>query len=74
MLERIGRLEYLPLRVPVPKELAVTGESKVRRTQHPLYRIMYEVEREDVTVFLIADGRRDMAARLRDRLLTRSPG
>jgi len=73
ILQTIATLEHFPLRGPAPKELEASGENKVRQTQRGLYRIIYEIIYEvadaTVTVFLIADGRRDMQTLLAARLL-----
>lgn len=73
ILATIATLEHFPLRGPAPKELAGSGETRVHQILHGVYRIFYEVAADNVTVFLIADGRRDMQKLLRDRLLTRDP-
>lgn len=57
----------------MPKELSGSGETNIHQALHGVYRIFYEVDVDAVNVFLIADGRRDMAKLLRDRLLTRDP-
>lgn len=53
-----------------PKELASLGMRQFRQVHHKPYRMNYQVGREAVTVFLIADGRRDMQALLQRRLLS----
>lgn len=73
LLERIDRLETFPLRGSVPKELRGTGETEVRQLVHRKYRVIYEVARSTVRIILVADGRRDMQALLRQRLLDADP-
>ena len=73
ILATIATPGHFPLRGPVPKELFDSGEAKVHQTLHGVYRVLYEVEADAVTVFLIADGRRDMQKLLRQRLIGRPP-
>lgn len=73
ILERIGRLETFPLRGSAPKELQGAGEVGVRQLVHGKFRIIYEVDGTTVRIVLVADGRRDMQALLRQRLLAPDP-
>lgn len=69
MIERIATLERYPLRGVVPKELGDNGDSGFRQIVAGKLRIVYAVLGDRVVVLLIANGRRDMQALLRDRLL-----
>lgn len=67
--ERIASLESFPLRGNIPKELEEQGNHDHRQLVVPPYRLVYRVLDTSVFVMLIADGRRDMKALLRRRLL-----
>ena len=67
--ERIVQLERFPMRGSVPKELQDVGRNDYRQSVIGSYRIFYRVDGNEVTVNLIADGRRDMQELLRLRLL-----
>lgn len=71
ILDRIGSLESFPHRGAVPKELDDLGTADFRQTLVSPYRLIYRVIETTVVVVLIADGRRDMAALLKRRLLGR---
>lgn len=71
VLEKVDALEQYPHRGSVPKELVGLGIRTFRQLVHSPYRIIYRVIGQEVFVLLIADGRRDMQARLERRLLTR---
>jgi toxin ParE1/3/4 len=62
-------LDELPDRGNVPKELAALGIRDYRELHFKPYRVIYRVEAETVTVYLVADGRRDMRSLLERRLL-----
>lgn len=57
------------LRGTCPKELLAIGLREYREIFFKRYRIIYRVMAENVYVMVIADGRRDMQARLQRRLL-----
>ncbi|UZK66877.1 type II toxin-antitoxin system RelE/ParE family toxin [Sphingomonas sp. M1-B02] len=65
----IESLETYPLRGNVPKELEEEGVLDSRQLTVPPYRLVYRVLENSVFVILVADGRRDMKALLRRRLL-----
>lgn len=65
----LAKLSVFPERGEYPKELANLGMREYRQIHHKPYRMIYQVGGEAVTVFLIADGRRDMQALLQRRLL-----
>ncbi|HEX4534845.1 MAG TPA: type II toxin-antitoxin system RelE/ParE family toxin [Rhizomicrobium sp.] len=67
--DRIMQLATLADRGNFPKELAATGSKEFRELHFKPYRIVYRVEGNNVVVYCIADGRRDMSLLLRRRLL-----
>lgn len=69
--EHVRHLDRLPSRGPVPKELDGTGRSDIRQTMLGPHRIFYKIDGANVSVFMFADGRRDIDALLTDRLLRR---
>lgn len=58
-----------PQRGAYPKELLAIGLREYREVFFKPYRIIYRIIAERVTVFVIADGRRDMQTLLQRRLL-----
>ncbi|SFP89016.1 type II toxin-antitoxin system RelE/ParE family toxin [Sphingomonas rubra] len=72
MLDRVATLAQFPLRGAIPRELEEAGETDFRQLLFGRFRLFYEVDGSKVTLVLVADGRRDIAALLRDRLV-RSP-
>jgi toxin ParE1/3/4 len=52
-----------------PKELLALGVREYRQTFFKPYRVIYRIIDQDVYMYLIADGRRDMQALLERRLL-----
>ena len=74
VLDRISevfqKLAELPERGSYPKELSALGIREFREVFFKPYRIIYRVERRNVYVYLVADGRRDMQTLLSRRLLT----
>ena len=73
VLDRIERtlesLETFPERGGYTKELLALGIRDFRETYFKPYRLVYSIKDRDVTVYLIADGRRDMQTLLQKRLL-----
>ncbi len=65
----IDTLATFPERGSYPKELLALGIREYRRTFFKPYRVIYRIIGQDVYVYLIADGRRDMQALLERRLL-----
>jgi toxin ParE1/3/4 len=65
----IDGLSKLPNRGSYPKELLALGIKEYRQALFKPYRLIYRVIGNEVVIFLIADGRRDMAALLSRRLL-----
>lgn len=69
LVEKCASLASFSLRGSVPLELADLGIDDFRQVLLGPYRIVYFLADETVVVSLIADGRRDMQALLRRRLL-----
>ena len=65
---KIDTLEQFPNRGSIPEETRALGETDFRQIFVGPYRIFYLVGDRQVTIFLIADGRRDMVALLTQRL------
>lgn len=62
-------LEDLPAKGNVPKELTGLGITDYRELHHKPWRMIYRIIGEDVIVYCVADGRRDMQSFLERRLL-----
>jgi toxin ParE1/3/4 len=60
-----------PERGNVPKELESFGVFEFRQLIYAPYRLFYNVKEAEVSILLVADGRRDMQSLLRKRLLSR---
>lgn len=71
MIERIEALERFPVRGPVPREIAGLGMDMFRQSSMGRYRLIYRVDPGQVTILMIADGRRDLQSLLEARLLAR---
>jgi toxin ParE1/3/4 len=64
----IEKLSQFPQRGTVTKELAQLGIREYREVYFKPYRIIYRVIGDQVFIYLIVDGRRDMATVLLRRL------
>jgi toxin ParE1/3/4 len=64
-----ARLESLPERGNVPKELRSVGISEYREIHFKPYRIIYRIFGQKVIVYCAVDGRQDMQSLLQRRLL-----
>ena len=62
-------LSEMPDRGVYPKELLKLGIRDYREVFFKPYRIIYRVDEDNVYVYLIVDGRRDMQTLLQRRLL-----
>jgi toxin ParE1/3/4 len=62
-------LSELPERGVYPKELLSLGIRDYREIFFKPYRIIYRTDNENVYVYLLVDGRRDMQTLLQRRLL-----
>lgn len=69
LLEAVESLSRLPERGAYPKELIALGIKEYRQTTFKPYRVIYRVIGDQVIIYLIADGRRDMQSVLARRLL-----
>ena len=67
--EILLKLVDLPDRGAYPKELSALGIREYREVFFKPYRIIYRVFGNNVYVYVIADGRRDMQSLLSRRLL-----
>lgn len=65
---KIDTLEQFPNRGSIPEEVRAFGEAEFRQIFVGPYRIFYLVEHRQVTITMIADGRRDIIALLTQRL------
>ena len=63
-------LREMPERGVYPKELSDLGICDYREIFFKPYRIIYRVNGDNVYVFLIVDGRRDMQTLIQRRLLS----
>ncbi len=62
-------LEEFPGRGNVPQELVGLGITDYRELHHKPWRMIYRIIGEDVIVYSVTDGRRDMQSFLERRLL-----
>jgi len=69
LLEVVATLSTFPERGAYPPELAALGIREYRQAHFKPYRLIYRVIAEQVFIYLIADGRRDMRALLERRML-----
>jgi toxin ParE1/3/4 len=69
LLEVTENLTTFPERGSQPKELRLLGIKEYRQAFFKPYRIIYRAIDEQVVVYVIADGRRDMQTLLSRRLL-----
>lgn len=65
----ILKLGNFPEHGNYPPELSALGIKEYREIFFKPYRIIYRVEGEQVYIYLVADGRRDMQSLLAKRLL-----
>ena len=70
LLELVDSLAHFPERGNYPKELVALGIKEYRQTTFKPYRVIYRVVENQVVIFLIVDGRRDMQSVLARRLLS----
>lgn len=69
LMEVVEGLSSFPERGSYPKELVGLGIKEYRQTFFKPYRLIYRVTGNEVIIYLIADGRRDMQSVLARRLL-----
>ncbi len=65
----INSLEHFPERGCVPAELSITNNSRYRQIIASVYRIIYRLDKKNVYVLMVIDGRRDVATALMRRQL-----
>lgn len=68
-MDVVESLSKFPERGSYPKELVGLGIKEYRQTLFKPYRVIYRVTGNQVIIYLIADGRRDMQSVLARRLL-----
>jgi toxin ParE1/3/4 len=69
ILEIADSLMAAPTRGSPPRELRGLGDQEYRQIFFKPYRLIYRVVEQQVIIYLIADGRRDMQSLLARRLL-----
>ena len=69
LTEVVQGLAKFPQRGSYPKELIALGIKDYRQTAFKPYRVIYRVMGNQVVIYLIVDGRRDMQSMLARRLL-----
>ena len=69
LMEVVESLSLFPERGSYPKELLSLGIKEYRQALFKPYRLIYRVINNQVIIYLIADGRRDMQSVLERRLL-----
>lgn len=62
-------LNTMPERGNVPKELRTLGMDEFREAHYKPYRVIYRITGQQVVVYCVVDGRRDMQSFLQRRLL-----
>jgi len=65
----VERLSKFPERGSHPKELVSLGIKEYRQTFFKPYRVIYRITGNQIVIYLIADGRRDMQSVLARRVL-----
>ena len=69
LMVTVESLSKVPERGSYPKELIGLGIKEYRQTFFKPYRLIYRVTDNQVIIYLIADGRRDMQSVLARRLM-----
>lgn len=69
LMDVVEMLLQFPERGSYPKELIALGIKEYRQASFKPYRVIYRVTGNQVIIYLIADGRRDMQSVLARRLL-----
>jgi len=72
LLQVTEALRTLPDRGSCPNELRSLGISEYRQVLFKTYQLIYRVHGQQVVIYVIADGRRDMQSLLTRRLLAAS--
>jgi toxin ParE1/3/4 len=69
ILDIADSLATVPTRGTPPKELRALGDQEYRQVFFKPYRLIYRVVGQQVVIYVITDGRRDMQSLLARRLL-----
>lgn len=69
LMKIADNLSRFPERGSYPKELVALGIKEYRQKFFKPYRVIYRIAGNQVVIYLIADGRRDMQSVLGKRLL-----
>lgn len=69
LMDVVESLSTFPERGSYPKELVSLGIREYRQTAFKPYRVIYRIVGNQVIIYLIVDGRRDMQSVLARRLL-----
>ena len=69
LLKTAKNLSHFNEKCCIPKDLLDLGNRDYRQTLFKSYRLIYKIIDQQVVIFLITDGRRDMQALLTRRLL-----
>ena len=69
IIETADSLAAAPTRGSQPRELRALGDQEYRQVFFKPYRLIYRIVGQQVAIYLIADGRRDMQSLLARRLL-----
>jgi toxin ParE1/3/4 len=69
ILDIADSLTVEPTRGSTPKELRTLGDQEYRQVFFKPYRLIYRVVEQQVAIYFIADGRRDLQTLLARRLL-----
>ncbi len=63
------KLEKLPTRGHIPEELRQTGIKKYLEIHYKPYRIIYDIENNQIYIHCVLDGKRNIQEILSERLL-----
>jgi toxin ParE1/3/4 len=69
LLDVVDSLSRFPERGTFPRELIELGIKEYRQVLFKPYRVIYRIMGNQVFIYLIVDGRRDMQSALASRLL-----
>lgn len=69
LMESVDSLTSFPERGGHPRELISLGIKEYRQILFKPYRVIYRINGQQVVVYLVVDGRRDMQSLLARRLL-----
>lgn len=69
ILDIADSLTAVPSRGTSPKELRALGDQEYRQVFFKPYRLIYRVVEQQVVIYVITDGRRDLQSLLARRLL-----